>query len=63
MVALAKEMGMPALAMTDHGNMMAAFNFVKEALAKDIKPIIGCEFNLTKDRKNKSQKDDGSSAL
>lgn len=59
MVSLAKEMGMPALAMTDHGNMMAAFNFVKEALAKDIKPIIGCEFNLTKDRKNKSQKDDG----
>jgi DNA polymerase-3 subunit alpha len=59
MIALAKEMGMPAIAMTDHGNMMAAFNFVKEALAKEIKPIIGCEFNLTKDRKNKSQKDDG----
>lgn len=59
MIALAKEMGMPALAMTDHGNMMAAFNFVKEALAKGIKPIIGCEFNLSKDRKNKSQKDDG----
>ena len=59
MIALAKEMKMPAIAMTDHGNMMAAFNFVKEALAKDIKPIIGCEFNLTKDRNNKSQKDDG----
>ncbi|MCH7412809.1 DNA polymerase III subunit alpha [Belliella sp. R4-6] len=59
MISLAKEMGMPAIAMTDHGNMMAAFNFVKEALAKDIKPVIGCEFNLTKDRKNKSQKDDG----
>lgn len=59
MIALAKEMKMPAIAMTDHGNMMAAFNFVKEALAKDIKPVIGCEFNLTKDRTNKSQKDDG----
>lgn len=59
MIALAKEMKMPAIAMTDHGNMMAAFNFVKEALAKEIKPIIGCEFNLTKDRNNKSQKDDG----
>jgi DNA polymerase III subunit alpha len=56
---LVKQMGMPAIAMTDHGNMMAAFNFVKEALARDIKPIIGCEFNLSKDRKNKSQKDDG----
>jgi len=59
MIALAKQMKMPAIAMTDHGNMMAAFNFVKTALANDIKPIIGCEFNLTKDRNNKSQKDDG----
>ncbi len=59
MIALAKKMNMPAIAMTDHGNMMGAFNFVKHALANDIKPIIGCEFNLTKDRHNKSQKDDG----
>ncbi|SMD43127.1 DNA polymerase-3 subunit alpha [Aquiflexum balticum DSM 16537] len=59
MIALAKQMKMPAIAMTDHGNMMAAFNFVKTALAQDIKPIIGCEFNLTNDRNNKNQKDDG----
>ncbi|RPA69943.1 DNA polymerase III subunit alpha [Cyclobacteriaceae bacterium YHN15] len=59
LLALAKEMNMPAIAMTDHGNMMGAFHFVREALARDIKPIIGCEFNLTKDRNNKSQKDDG----
>jgi len=59
LISLAKEMNMPAIAMTDHGNMMGAFHFVREAFAKDIKPIIGCEFNLTKDRKNKSQKDDG----
>ena len=59
LIALAKQMNMPAIAMTDHGNMMGAFHFVREALAKDIKPIIGCEFNLTKDRKNKNQKDDG----
>lgn len=55
----AKELGMPALAMTDHGNMMGAFNFVREAFNNDIKPIIGCEFNLCRDRKNKSNKDDG----
>ncbi|WP_339924060.1 DNA polymerase III subunit alpha [uncultured Cyclobacterium sp.] len=55
----AKSLGMPALAMTDHGNMMGAFNFVKEAFNNDIKPIIGCEFNLCRDRKNKSNKDDG----
>jgi DNA polymerase-3 subunit alpha len=59
MVARAKALGMPAIALTDHGNMMGAFNFVKEAMSKDIKPILGCEFNLCRDRKNKSNKDDG----
>jgi DNA polymerase-3 subunit alpha len=59
MVARAKALGMPAIAMTDHGNMMGAFNFVKEAMAQGVKPILGCEFNLCRDRKNKSNKDDG----
>lgn len=59
MVAKAKSMNMPAIAMTDHGNMMGAFHFVKAAMAAEIKPIVGCEFNLCRDRKNKSNKDDG----
>ncbi|MFW5656178.1 MAG: DNA polymerase III subunit alpha [Bacteroidota bacterium] len=59
LVGAAKNMGMPAIALTDHGNMMAAFNFVKTALKAEIKPIVGCEFNLCRDHKNKSQKDDG----
>lgn len=59
MVAKAKSMNMPAIAMTDHGNMMGAFHFVKAAMASEIKPIVGCEFNLCRDRKNKSNKDDG----
>ena len=59
MVARAKALGMKAIAMTDHGNMMGAFHFVKEAMGKDLKPILGCEFNLTRDRKNKANKDDG----
>ncbi|HLW21436.1 MAG TPA: DNA polymerase III subunit alpha [Cyclobacteriaceae bacterium] len=59
----AKALNMPAIAMTDHGNMMAAFNFVKEAIANDIKPIVGCEFNVCQDRKNKSRKDDGFQAV
>ncbi|WP_026951792.1 DNA polymerase III subunit alpha [Algoriphagus mannitolivorans] len=58
-IAKAKALGMPAIAMTDHGNMMGAFHFVKEAMSKEIKPILGCEFNLCRDRKNKSNKDDG----
>ncbi|MDA0314359.1 MAG: DNA polymerase III subunit alpha [Bacteroidetes bacterium] len=59
LVAKAKELGMTALAMTDHGNMMGAFHFVKEAMAKELKPILGGEFNLCRDRKNKAAKDDG----
>ncbi len=39
----AKELGMPALAITDHGVMYGAIEFYKEALKKEIKPIIGCE--------------------
>ena len=57
---------MPALAITDHGNMFGAFNFVsqawkktkvvgKDASGRDIleplvKPIVGCEFYVVKDR-------------
>ena len=55
----AKSLNMPAIAMTDHGNMMGAFHFVRDALANNIKPIVGCEFNICRDRFNKSQKDDG----
>jgi DNA polymerase-3 subunit alpha len=59
LIAKAKSLGMKALAMTDHGNMMGAFHFVKEAMSKDITPILGGEFNLCRDRKNKAAKDDG----
>ncbi|MBK6266048.1 DNA polymerase III subunit alpha [Marivirga sp. S37H4] len=59
MMAKAKELDMPAIAMTDHGNMMGAYNFVKEAHKAGIKPIVGCEFYLCQDRNNKKNKDDG----
>ena len=39
----AKAYHMPALAMTDHGNMFGTIDFYKKALAHGIKPIIGCE--------------------
>jgi len=57
---------MPALAITDHGNMFGAFKFVSQAwkktkvigkdkegkdiLAPVVKPIVGCEFYVVKDR-------------
>ena len=54
--------GMPALAISDHGNMFGAFEFVKEAYKEEntgadgkplVKPIVGCEFYITKDRTRK----------
>ncbi len=42
-IALAKEYKMPALAVTDHGNMFGAIEFYKKATSAGIKPIIGCE--------------------
>lgn len=46
----AKADGMPAVALTDHGNMFGAFHFVNEAKKHDIKPIVGCEFYVVEDR-------------
>ncbi len=43
LVSKAVEHNMPAIALTDHGNMLGAVNFYKEARAKKIKPIIGSE--------------------
>ena len=59
LVQAAKEMNMPGIALTDHGNMMGAFQLVREALAAEIKPIVGCEFNICRDRSNKKQQDNG----
>jgi DNA polymerase III subunit alpha len=40
-------MGMPALAMTDHGNVFGAYDFYRKATAAGVKPIIGMEAYLT----------------
>ncbi|HWR94564.1 MAG TPA: DNA polymerase III subunit alpha [Flavobacterium sp.] len=71
---------MPAVAITDFGNLMGAFHFVRDILNHNksidsknkeaiengelpketpLKPIIGCEFNVCDDHKNKSVKDNG----
>ena len=39
--------GMPAIAMTDHGNMFGAYDFWKQATANGVKPIIGTEAYIT----------------
>jgi len=43
LVLRAKELGMTALAMTDHGVMYGAIDFYKTCKAEGIKPILGCE--------------------
>jgi len=43
LVSRAKELGMDALAITDHGVMYGAVDFYKECKKQEVKPIIGCE--------------------
>jgi DNA polymerase-3 subunit alpha len=80
LVKAAAQQKMPAVAMTDHANLMGAFHFVrdilihnkiaaaknKEAVEKGeeptevpMKPIVGCEFFVCEDHKDKSRKDNG----
>ncbi len=59
LIIKAKEQGMDAVALTDHGNMMATFHFVRDAIKEGIKPIVGCEFNLCSNRTKKDGKEDG----
>ncbi|HXV63421.1 MAG TPA: DNA polymerase III subunit alpha, partial [Vicinamibacteria bacterium] len=42
-VELAARYGMPAVALTDHGNMFGAVYFYEEARKRGVKPILGCE--------------------
>ena len=39
-------LGMPALALTDHGNLFGAIDFYNTAKSKGIKPLVGCELYL-----------------
>jgi DNA polymerase III subunit alpha len=48
----AVELGMSAMALTDHGNLFGAISFVKQAEKRGIKPIIGCEGYIVTDHKN-----------
>jgi DNA polymerase III subunit alpha len=43
-----RELGMPAVAMTDHGNIFGAVHFVNAAKAAGVKPIVGCELYVCK---------------
>ena len=80
LVNAAAKQKMPAVAMTDHANLMGAFHFVRDILAHNkgaeaknkaavengelptevpMKPIVGCEFFVCEDHKDKTRKDNG----
>ncbi len=48
----AKQLGMPAVAMTDHGNLFGAIEFYIDAKKAGVKPIIGCEVYLAPEKKD-----------
>ena len=48
LVQRVKELGMPAVAMTDHGNIFGAVHFVNAAHKVGVKPIVGCELYICK---------------
>src|SRR5215469_12459349 len=48
LVARVKELSMPAVAMTDHGNIFGAVHFVNATHKEGIKPIVGCELYICK---------------
>ncbi len=45
--------GQKGIAITDHGNMFGAFEFVSEAKKRNLKALVGCEFYLVDDRHKK----------
>jgi len=54
LIARAKKFNMPAVAITDHGNMFGAIEFYSAAVKAGVKPIIGCEAYLAPgDRRDK----------
>jgi DNA polymerase-3 subunit alpha len=57
LVDRAKELGMPALALTDHGNLFGAIEFYKACKKAGIKPIVGCEVYVAPDRLEKKNRE------
>ena len=55
---------MPAVAITDHGNLFAAANFVHEAKTRNVKPIVGCEVYVARgSRHERGEKTNGANGM
>ena len=53
LIAQVKNLGMDAVAITDHGNLFGAFEFYRQAVKNQIKPIIGMEGYFSLEGKTK----------
>ena len=54
LVKRAKELGMPAVALTDHGTLGGVVKFYRAAQEEGIKPIIGLELYVATDRRTRA---------
>jgi DNA polymerase-3 subunit alpha len=55
LVARVKELGMPAVAITDHGSLASAVQFYRTATSEGVKPILGVELYVVADRFDRSK--------
>ena len=53
LVSRVKELNQEFIAITDHGTMSGHYQFEEECLKQGIKPILGCEFYMSKEQANK----------
>ena len=51
------EQKMPAVGMTDHGNLSGAVQFYNAAKNKGIRPVIGCEVYVAGSHKSRTDTD------
>ena len=58
LIKRASEFGMPAVAMTDHGNMFGAIEFYNTAKKNNIKPILGCEVYVAPESRHEKKSKD-----
>ncbi|MCG3131636.1 MAG: DNA polymerase III subunit alpha [Phycisphaerae bacterium] len=55
LIETAKKLNMPAVAITDHGNLFGAIEFYQAAKKAGVKPILGCELYLAKEHRRKKE--------
>lgn len=53
LISRVKELGQEFIAITDHGTMSGHYQFEEECLKQGIKPILGCEFYMSKEQASK----------